>query len=149
MAFFDLIGFDPYPRLLSVTLIFQNPKSKKRHPSPCRPALNPHDSEVGLSKTLKPMSGFTSRTTCSEDAPSLVLGAGSNTTYGTYLVRNLRNCMQSLHVLVRQRCSFLIKTIADPVHIYVHKSQIYIKWQERHRFPPLFSSSRTRSWGGG
>ena len=29
--------------------------------------------EVGLSKTLKPMSGFTSRTTCSEDAPSLVL----------------------------------------------------------------------------
>ena len=41
--------------------------------------------------------------------------------------------MQSLHVLVRQRCSFLIKTIADPVHIYVHKSQIYIKWQERLR----------------
>ena len=39
--------------------------------------------------------------------------------------------------LVRQRSSFLIKTIADPVHRYVHESQIYIKWQERHRFPQV------------
>ena len=72
IAFFDLLGFDPYPSYISKTLDFQTLKIKKRNPPRCRPAINPHDSEVGLSKTLKPNGGSTSRTICSEHPPSLV-----------------------------------------------------------------------------
>ena len=72
-----MLGFDPYPSYISKTLDFQTLKIKKRNPPRCRPAINPHDSEVGLSKTLKPINngGSTSRTICSEHAhpASLVL----------------------------------------------------------------------------
>ena len=53
IAFFDLIGFDPYPSYIIKTLNCQTLKIKKRNPSHCRPAINPHDSEVGLSKNPK------------------------------------------------------------------------------------------------